>query len=941
MIQRIASSVSGKFKKETATVLPVNGGDNNSNNGGERNSSFRRSGSRRSSERSSGRMTEGLSRSLSNIKSIMARKPSSSKEDLDKSDVSTRNQHKVVYRSDGRPVIRAMNSSNDVVRKFKLRSNSVIENEGALQAALTEVENKKLREEAQRKGLIMPNDPNLKAWRLFMLAMTFWQVFFAPWNWAFNPELSVPVEWFEHFSDLTFLVDFVLKFLMTKKDEKTGLLITKKSILWMNYLKGWFFLDLITCFPLDKLALAVNGRSWYEKAYLTQLNKMGRALRFYRCIEMYKIIEHMDHASTSWFFFSSAAHYLKLGFVVVATLVFVHYGGCMWYATAWVGGDDGWNFWKQRSFCVATYQDEGFSVNLLADLSLQPLPPTITTRLNRMYDDLNQLRSQDECMDDGEGQQVWDEYTNSLLASLLLFLTGENLEPVTDHEKVVQSMYLLMGIFVIALLYGNVHALVSNILMRSSNYQRKMETIYDAMNRMNLPKSLQDRIFYYYDYLHKEHGTLNGSVIGFVPEVSKKLQAEVYLWQRFNLIKSVKFFENIHPKVIQDIVVELQVEVFLPGDYIISHDDYGDSMYFIYTGQCEVIVPMSKEELEKESYERRKSTDAGMEGNEGRRKSSVSNMLSNLVPGRRPSTSNVTKTTIAEGEDEDRVSDSSRDSGGRVSAQNSRRATAVAIGAMNSAKTMLSRANKQPQPEVKKKQKVYKIVATLRAGQYFGEVALVLHSKRTASIRSKGCCEVCVLTKGVYDRVAQEYPADAWSMRNIILQKYGNLDHTRKTIVDANANRLSKEGEAEEEKKSKRESPKSKRESSDNEKEVKEGTPQQRPSMAGKTANSSTSTTPSTPSTNLSRANSSLRSIDSSKDPDSPTRNLKLAADNFKVDLRGIDQAYDTLIDGEIMLTQEMEDLGVELHKLLEMTPGVVPESTTLRIVRQKTQTPK
>ena len=52
-------------------------------------------------------------------------------------------------------------------------------------------------------------------------------------------------------------------------------------------------------------------------------------------------------------------------------------------------------------------------------------------------------------------------------------------------------------------------------------------------------------------------------------------------------------------------------------------------------------------------------------------------------------------------------------------------------------------------------------------------------------------------------------------------------------------------------------------------------------------------------------------------------------------------QIYDALIDEEIMLTQEMEDLGVELHKLLEMTPGVVPESTTLRIVRQKTHTRK
>ena len=159
---------------------------------------------------------------MNNLRNAVKRK-SSKANDLDKSDVGTRNQHNVVYRSDGRAVIRALNSSNDVVKKFRLRSNSVQgSSEGALQAALIEEENKGLRVEAKRKGLIMPNDPNLKTWRLFMLAMTFWQVFFAPWNWGFNPSLAEIVEWFEHFSDLMFLVDFGLKFLMTKKDKKTG-----------------------------------------------------------------------------------------------------------------------------------------------------------------------------------------------------------------------------------------------------------------------------------------------------------------------------------------------------------------------------------------------------------------------------------------------------------------------------------------------------------------------------------------------------------------------------------------------------------------------------------------------------------------------------------------------------------------------------------------------
>ena len=90
------------------------------------------------------------------------------------------------------------------------------------------------------------------------------------------------------------------------------------------------------------------------------------------------------------------------------------------------------------------------------------------------------------CMEDNEGNSVMYVYMNSLVASILLLLTGENLEPVTDNEKVVQTSYLLIGVFVTALTYGNVHALVSNILQRHSDYQKKLEIVYDGMDRMKV-----------------------------------------------------------------------------------------------------------------------------------------------------------------------------------------------------------------------------------------------------------------------------------------------------------------------------------------------------------------------------------------------------------------------------------------------------------------------
>ena len=88
----------------------------------------------------------------------LKRRMSESQHDTDLSDKHTREQHRLVVRSDGTAVIKAMQSTQNVVRKFKLRSNSIATTEstlGALQAAEATIKNvemevvalKKVREE--------------------------------------------------------------------------------------------------------------------------------------------------------------------------------------------------------------------------------------------------------------------------------------------------------------------------------------------------------------------------------------------------------------------------------------------------------------------------------------------------------------------------------------------------------------------------------------------------------------------------------------------------------------------------------------------------------------------------------------------------------------------------------------------------------------------------
>jgi len=692
------------------------------------------------------------------------------------------------------------------------------------------------------------------------------------------------------------MVDFAMMFTVARKDQQTGILLTSRKTLWWRYFKRTFWLDFLTCVPIDKFYGWSMGYTGHElnDLFIVQTFKMFRMLRVYRLYEIMEIIDEMDHTRTTWFFYSAFSQYLKVVIMIILVIVLINYGSSFWYAVAWLSEEhesDGWNVWKRREYCSVIYEDDGTAKEVLLNSASSP---SLVSDTEDAYGPADQLQTPDECMDSGEGSELWQEYTNTLLASMFLLLTGENLEPVTEREKMVQIVYLMVGIFIAALLYGNVHSYVTSIMARSSQYHRKMETVYDGMERLNLPKSLQTRIFYYYEYLFKEHGTLDGSVIGFVPELSSKLQAEIYLYQRFGLVNSVPFFHNIHPKVIQEIVMKMGVEVFLPGDYIINKDDFGDCMYFIYTGQCEVIVPMS----DQEKAERAKKLLEKQSAVPKRRRSSAGNIahMLQMASTRRKDESRLDADVVEEDFEEDGISSSRRSSSALSSGGQSGPSGEIRVS--NSFAHTLSRSGlgkirgDRKEEARKRKKKTYKIVATLNAGQHFGEVALVLHSKRTASIRSKGCSELCVLTKEIYDTMASQYPKDAEIMKSIILSRYGNLAHAKKKIRESM--RLMDNEEGEEKQKV----------NGDIEEE------KERPAMVK--VGSSASTVPSTPS-KTSRDNSMAHKLEG---PNSPTSQLKTITTKFKADMELINVAIDRIFQEEITVSETISVIQARLPGL-------------------------
>ena len=57
--------------------------------------------------------------------------------------------------------------------------------------------------------------------------------------------------------------------------------------------------------------------------------------------------------------------------------------------------------------------------------------------------------------------------------------------------------------------------------------------------------------------------------------------------------------------------------------------------------------------------------------------------------------------------------------------------------------------------------------ATLSAGQFFGEIALLLSTPRTATVRSRVYCDLYVLDKDTFDSILQRYPNFAMEVEEL------------------------------------------------------------------------------------------------------------------------------------------------------------------------------
>jgi voltage-gated potassium channel len=186
----------------------------------------------------------------------------------------------------------------------------------------------------------------------------------------------------------------------------------------------------------------------------------------------------------------------------------------------------------------------------------------------------------------------FDQYLRALYWTTTTISTIGYGDYTPNHDSNLQVGYTiviqLFGVGMFSYVIANVSSLVANLDVARVAFQSRLEEVNAYLRSHRIPSDLQSRVRDYYSYLWaKQRGVRQSDLLG---EMPRSLSQEILLFLNRDAVTRVELFRDADELFIREAVQLLRPRVFLPDEHIIRQGEFGDSMYFLTSGEVRVVI---------------------------------------------------------------------------------------------------------------------------------------------------------------------------------------------------------------------------------------------------------------------------------------------------------------------------------------------------------------
>uniref|UniRef100_A0A0E0DZW6 Potassium channel n=1 Tax=Oryza meridionalis TaxID=40149 RepID=A0A0E0DZW6_9ORYZ len=378
--------------------------------------------------------------------------------------------------------------------------------------------------------VIDPDNKWYRLWTRFILVWAVYSSFFTPLEFGFFRGLPRNLFFLDIAGQIAFLIDIVLRFFVAYRDPDTYRMVHNPTSIALRYCKSSFIFDLLGCFPWDAIYKACGSKEEVRYLLWIRLTRAMKVTEFFRSMEKDIRINYL---------------FTRIVKLIVVELYCTHTAACIFYylATTLPESMEGYTW-------IGSLQLGDYSYSHFREIDL-------TKR-----------------------------YMTSLYFAIVTMATVGygDIHAVNVREMIFIMIYVSFDMILGAYLIGNMTALIVKG-SRTERFRDKMKEVIRYMNRNKLGKDIREQIKGHLR-LQYESSYTEASVLQDIP-VSIRAKISQTLYKPY--IESIPLFKGCSAEFIQQIVIRLQEEFFLPGEVILEQGSAVDQLYFVCHGALEGV----------------------------------------------------------------------------------------------------------------------------------------------------------------------------------------------------------------------------------------------------------------------------------------------------------------------------------------------------------------